>query len=310
MSESTVAVVVTCYNQELWIRQALDSIAAQTVVPDQIIVVDGHSSDRSVLAVQDWMQESGLAITLIRQPSNRGLCANLNRGLAEVDADYFIPFYGDDWFEPHRVEVLREALDDGGPEVAVACGSIREVDQYGEPIVDHDFAPRLQPILTGEPLDRVAHLVRGNVIPAPAVMVRTRYVREAGGYDESITIDDYDLWLRLLGTYRLRYVPSIVANLRLVPSSITRSKSGRSWFLLSEATVLHRQLGQSSEIDRIIAVRVLRLCLEMADSPDQARLEAILRLAEDAVPGSGLGRVAGRGPTEVRKSVEEVLAGL
>jgi glycosyltransferase involved in cell wall biosynthesis len=93
------------------LREALDSVAAQTVQPAQVVVVDDGSTDDSVEAVS-----AHPAVTLIRQ-TRSGTAAARNAGIAGTDADLVAFLDVDDLWPPGslsvRIAALRKAGTDG-----------------------------------------------------------------------------------------------------------------------------------------------------------------------------------------------------
>ena len=294
MPEPTVGVIVTCYNQERFIRQALDSIAAQTYQPRDVVVIDGFSSDRSVATIEDWMTETGYPITFIRHDRNYGLCATLNQGMDHVTSDFVLTLYGDDWLEPDRIAIQAPLLAASPPDVCMVVGSMREVDRYGETIVDHDYSERVEPLVHADPDERILRLVTANTIPSPAVMLRAAAVREVGGYDETLTFDDYDMWMRLLSTRTLRYHPDIVVNYRLLASSLSRSKERFGDFLLSEARMVAKHIGRTPAIDAAIAARLEASGRKLVEMEDGKRLASLLTLLDTVHPHQGFAELARR----------------
>ncbi len=281
MQEPSVAVIVTCYNQERYIRQALDSIVAQTLQPQDVVVIDGFSSDRSVEVIQDWMDETGYPITFIAHDRNYGLCATLNQGMDNLSSDFVCTLYGDDWLEPDRFARQAPLLAAAPDDVCMVVGSMREVDRFGERIADHDFTERVAPLVDASRQDRLHRLIVANTIPSPAVMLRADAVRAVGGYDETLTFDDYDMWMRLLTRYDLAFDPAIVVNYRLLPSSLSRSRDRYGDFLLSEARMIHKHAGISPEIDEAIRTRLVATEGLLVGFADQPRLERLRGLLED-----------------------------
>lgn len=66
---SGIGVVVTSFRQARWVRQAVASVRAQTLVPDELVVVDDGSDDDESLAVLDELDRAGVRV--LRQ-ENRG----------------------------------------------------------------------------------------------------------------------------------------------------------------------------------------------------------------------------------------------
>lgn len=284
MTVPPTAVIVTCYNQERFIRQALDSLAAQTVAPSEIVVIDGHSHDRSVRVIEQWIEQHSLSVELIAHDRNYGLCAALNQGMDAISSPFVLTLYGDDWLEPTRIERQAPILAASGHEVAMAVGMMREVDRRGIPLVEHDYSETLTALSESSAQERLAHLIRRNTIPSPAVLLKSDYVRAVGGYDETLAFDDYDLWLRLLSRWNLTYHQDIVVNYRFLDDSLSRNPDRRGDFLLSEARMVHKHRGISPKIDRLIGNRIASNARLLAGLGDARRFRAAMALLADVSP--------------------------
>lgn len=278
-----LTVVVTCYNHQAYIEQCLDAIAAQTVPPRQVIVVDDHSMDDSANVIGRWLGDRGLPWTFVAHAKNAGVCATLNEALAAAEGRYFCHVSGDDWVARDRFERQVAAFSRAAAGTAVLVGDMREVDAGGSTIVDHDFGRRLgmfagreaQPgLLTG--------LLTENVIPAPAVLMRTDLVREVGAFDEALAFEDYDLWLRLALKYSIEYEAGIVTNYRVVDSGLTRNLSRRIAMLTSEADALAKHTGENPTTNAIIARRLLGIAGAIVEVGDKQALRRVLSHAADA----------------------------
>lgn len=267
---------MTCYNQERFIRQALDSILTQTQRADEIVVVDGFSRDRSVAAIIEWIAENDAPVTFVAHDRNYGLCATLNQAMGLITSDFVVTLYGDDWLEPGRLETQSALLATASDDVCMVVSSMREVDRRGIPILVNDFRARVEPLASLSPAARVESLVGENVIPSPAVMVRADRVREVGGYDESLTFDDYDMWMRLLGRYTFVYEPSVVVDYRILAHSLSRNTDRHGDFLLSEARMIFKHSGTTPTINATIRRRLLVTAEKLAERDDSRRLREVL----------------------------------
>jgi glycosyltransferase involved in cell wall biosynthesis len=70
-----ISVIVTVKNEERSIRELLDSLAAQTRLPDELVLVDGGSSDGTVSTVEGYRETSPFPINVIIEDG-----ANISRG--------------------------------------------------------------------------------------------------------------------------------------------------------------------------------------------------------------------------------------
>ena len=77
-----VSVLVTSYNQARYVEQALDSLRQQTSPDFEVIITDDASTDGSADVIDGWLARTGYPAQFIRNPVNRGICANRNTALA------------------------------------------------------------------------------------------------------------------------------------------------------------------------------------------------------------------------------------
>jgi glycosyltransferase involved in cell wall biosynthesis len=279
-SVGDLTVVVTNFNHQAYIEQCLDSIAAQTMPPKQVIVIDNCSRDDSVNVIENWLAQTGKQYTFIQHERDLGVCASMNEGLALATGRYFCNVSADDWIENDRFARQVTAFEQTDANTALLVSDIREVDAGGAKIVDHDFGARLGH-MTGPEMqsELLSRLLAENVIPAPGTLMRTDLVREIGGYDEDLAFEDYDMWLRLSTRYAIAYQSGIVANYRILDSSLLRSTDRRVAVLRSEAAMLAKHAGSSEERDNVIAQRLVRIAGELLRLGSATALQRVLGYA-------------------------------
>ena len=101
---ATLAVIIPNYNKELYIEKCLESVFKQTLQPDQIIIVDDCSSDKSrdiihTLAVQHKR------INPIYLDENRGVSNARNIGAEYANTDYVTFLDSDDlYYNPDKLK--------------------------------------------------------------------------------------------------------------------------------------------------------------------------------------------------------------
>lgn len=123
-AKRTIGVVVTCFNNENTIREAVYSILSQSKRPDRIVVADDCSSDGSVEIVNE-IAAKHKEVVLARRSENVGIAANRDLAIRDLDTDYITTLDGDDLFLPGKLEIEYAAL--GGRLEGVAFSDIAVV---------------------------------------------------------------------------------------------------------------------------------------------------------------------------------------
>ncbi len=171
----SVGAVVPNRNYGHFLGRALDSLLAQTVPLDRIIVVDGYSSDGSYKVVESY---HGAVSWLSLPPA--GMANARNRGIECLDTEFILPLDADDWVEPTLVERCLEKMT---PDVGVAAPELIWPD-------GHTQKPK--------PPFTVEHFKMGNLL-FTCSMFRREAWRQVGGYDEyPFTYEDWDFWARIV----------------------------------------------------------------------------------------------------------------
>lgn len=187
-----IGVVIPTFNRAHTLGRALDSVFAQTLPPQQVIVVDDGSTDATAELLAKYPD-----VICVRQ-ENRGVSSARNLGIRHCGCDWIALLDSDDEWLPEKLEVQFEALAENPGHRLIHCDEIwirngRRVN----------------------PADR--HRKRGGWIfeyclplcvisPSAAVIERSLLI-EAGGFNEQLpACEDYDLWLRICSRFPVLYV--------------------------------------------------------------------------------------------------------
>lgn len=188
----TVSVIIPAYQAARTIGRALESVAAQTVLPSQIIVIDDGSDDGTIDAANKKIEPlHGIDLRVLHQ-NHKGAGAARNLGLREATSTYVAFLDADD-------EWLSEKL----------ARSLEEITRTNSVLVSHNYILR---DITGHdttvlkcdrnfqaPGDPFVNLYKKGYIATSAVLARRDALIAAGGFDESLhTAQDFALWLALL----------------------------------------------------------------------------------------------------------------
>jgi len=224
MRQSTpkVSVLMSVYNAERYVREAVESILSQTFGDFEFIVINDGSTDGTREVLEGIRDDR---VRLLHQ-ENVGLTRSLNRGLRLARGEYIARMDADDISLPQRFE--REvALLDGDPQISLADTAARRLRDDGERVLCPTAA-------FAEP--RVS-LMLENPVHHGNVMVRREALLAVGGYDEHFRYaQDHDLWLRMAWRgMRFGLVPEALFVFRQVPECLTRTRRNEQWAFSREA---------------------------------------------------------------------------
>ncbi len=184
----TVLMSVYAREQPVALDAALQSLASQTVLPAEVLLVkDGPLGPELDAVIDRYMRD--LPLVTHPLPANVGLTRALNHGLRLVRQPWVMRFDSDDICVPHRVESQREMALNG------------RLSLFGAQIFEFDVSPaqarrsRTVPIMHSEILAK--GLVR-NPFNHMTVCYRRDLALSVGGYPEIPFMEDYGLWMRML----------------------------------------------------------------------------------------------------------------
>jgi glycosyltransferase involved in cell wall biosynthesis len=225
MSVPTVTVVIPCFNQAHYLREALGSVRAQTLPASEVVVVDDGSTDDTAALARKYPN-----VRCIQQ-RNRGLASARNAGAAHTTGDHVVFLDADDRLRPDALAIgVRELL--AHPACALVWGRCVRIDEHGTEL----------PTVPPPPVagDAYEALLRNNFIWTPAVAMFRRsvcgpFLRFDPAVDASA---DYELYLRIVRHFPIHGHTGTVAEYRLHRASMS---SDASLMLASTMAVLRAQ---------------------------------------------------------------------
>jgi len=118
MTKELVTVLMPAYNVSAYIRESIDSILAQTYTEFEFLIINDGSTDDTEEIILSYKDPR---IIYIKNESNIGYIASLNKGIDHISSKYIVRMDADDLALPHRIE-KQVAFMESRPDVAV-CGS-------------------------------------------------------------------------------------------------------------------------------------------------------------------------------------------
>lgn len=207
-----VSVVMSVYNGEEYLREAIESILNQTFEDFEFIVINDGSSDRTKDILESY---SDPRIRIFHQ-ENMGLTRSLNNALVLAKGSYIARQDADDISLPHRFQVQKQFLDDN-PDIGLIGASSTRIHSNGREIGVVQFPT------DNESLQKA--LLHYNPFFHGSTMFRTDCINRVGYYrDFFACAQDYDLWLRISESTNLSNIPDVLYSQRWHSKSITSSR--------------------------------------------------------------------------------------
>jgi glycosyltransferase involved in cell wall biosynthesis len=189
-----VSVVMSVFNTDDYLKEALDSILSQTFADFEFIIINDGSTDASSDILQHYQSIRDERLRIYTQ-KNCGLVHSLNKGCALAHAEYIARMDSDDISFPDRIARQVSFLEQN-PRVAVLGGAVILVDSAGKSI-DIVRYPEKDPSIKKE-------LMHYDCIAHPAIVMRKGAFNSVGGYRSAFRhAEDYDLWLRMAERFEL-----------------------------------------------------------------------------------------------------------
>jgi glycosyltransferase involved in cell wall biosynthesis len=201
MNTPLISVVMPVYNADRYLRQAVESILAQSLADFELIAVDDGSKDNSRPTLERLATRDS-RLRVISRP-NTGIVGALNDGLAVARGQFIARMDADDVALPHRFAEQIAYFADHPSCVALGT-AVQIIDSSGR-VVDRHAPP-----VTHAEIEAELLLGNGGALYHPTAMFRAAAVRQVKGYDPAFCkAEDVDLYLRLCRIGQLANLPSL-----------------------------------------------------------------------------------------------------
>jgi glycosyltransferase involved in cell wall biosynthesis len=250
-----VSVVIPCYNQAHFLRDAIESVRAQTYKDWEIIVVDDGSPDDTYKVCKS------LGVKCIRK-NNGGLSSARNAGINEAKGEYILPLDADDKIHPLLLETVLPAIQEADIISTWLVTFGNENRSWG--------SQHLRPGLN--------MMYKQNQINCCSLYRKSMW-HDVGGYDEGMKdgYEDWDFWLSSLEAgYTIKVIPEHLFFYRK-----------HSVSMLRDARKKHEQIIQYMRLKRTKADKLVDVVIPMGTGSQSGdnELRFCLRAIERLLKG-------------------------
>lgn len=222
-----VSICIPVYNAEMFIATAIESVLRQTLTDFELIIVDDHSSDRSLEIISAYQDDR---LRVIVNDHNLGAEGNWNRCLKESKGRYCKILPQDDVLSPTCLAQQVTVLDqDEQKRIALVFCARTIIDATGVILMSRGYPSGRKETIGGQLLIRRCLWFGTNLIGEPGgVLFRRDLAVSVGLFDASVPyVIDLDYWFRLLLRGDGYYLPERLASFRLSTDSLSVAIGGK-----------------------------------------------------------------------------------
>ena len=212
MQNRSISCIVPCYNCQKYIWKTIESLSAQTVIPEEVILINDASTDNTLEILNEAEKKYKSLIKVIDIKENKGASYVRNYGVKKAKGNYILFMDADDIAEPMLVEKYQdklEKLNDGEDKYILYYSAYVQIDERNNQISD---------VVRGiqvEPEEVLGYEFVRNYISTSGVLIKKDFLVKSGGFNEELKYsEDWDLWLKLAQLGGFAYVDEPLIRVR------------------------------------------------------------------------------------------------
>jgi len=193
-----ISVIVAVYNRSETLSRCINSVASQTYLNKELIIIDGASTDGTV----DILKSNSEKITYWQSEPDRGIYHAFNKGLNHAKGDWIYFLGSDDYlWDSQTLSQMAEQLTATPTDVRIVYGKVALVSPKGDVLE-----------VVNKPWEQVKqHFLQGCYICHQGVFHHRSLFEIHGQFDESFKISGvYELLLRELKTKNALFFPDVI----------------------------------------------------------------------------------------------------
>jgi glycosyltransferase involved in cell wall biosynthesis len=247
----TVSVLMTSYNHEKYLREAIESVLNQTFKDFELIIVDDGSYDNSPKIIEEYAKHDK-RIRAYFHENNKGIPKTGNHCLARATGTYIAFISSDDIWSPSKLEKQLAILSNNDSLVVWSEGEI--IDENSIP-TGKTFTERASALRRKKSGNIFQELLKANFILGPSSILK-RELTEGITFDERLRyLNDYKFMMDLAFRHHFFFVKEALVKYR-VHSGSTFEARKTCW---ADLIILHKYFLQKygAEIPQEIKVHLL-----------------------------------------------------
>ncbi|MGZ8173666.1 MULTISPECIES: glycosyltransferase [Methylobacter] len=218
-----VSVILTSFNHDKYLHEAIDSVLKQTFTDFEMIIWDDASVDDSWEIIQSYSDQR---IQAFQNPQNQGPVFGVNKAIFEVaSGEYIAIHHSDDIWELDKL-AKQVAFLAAHSEVGAVFSNAQPIDQRGMPLTDQThfyYDIFSQPNRSRHEWLRYFFL-KGNALCHPSILIRKQCYVDCGAYRDMLAqLPDFDMWIRLCAKYEIHIIEDRLIKFRILDTEMNAS---------------------------------------------------------------------------------------
>jgi glycosyltransferase involved in cell wall biosynthesis len=207
-----VSVVMTTYNHEKYIAEAIRSTLDQTFATFELIIVNDGSTDKTDEVIRNFLPDP--RITYICQ-ENQGTSVAANNGILKARGKYIALMSGDDISYPERLQNQYQYLHN--TEKKIAFSWVDFINDESQPLIGKHFAKKLFNYGNKSRAEILNYFfLKGNYLCAVTAFLERQIIIDAGLFHlSSIQLQDFDMWIKLVKQHEIFIIPEKLVKYRV-----------------------------------------------------------------------------------------------
>jgi len=211
-----VSVIVPSYNHGRYIQKTIESILNQSYGRENIelIVIDDCSKDNSANVIRSLSKKHGF--TFHSNPRNKGVVKNLNTFLKMAHGKYIASCASDDYWHLDKLKDQVNLMESLGEDYAVCHTNAFVLNERSEEVYLHDGGKEFEG-------DIMPLILIKNAIVAPSTLIRKKVFTKVGYFDESMSFEDREMWIRISLGYKFAHLDKVLVYRRQHLNNLSRN---------------------------------------------------------------------------------------
>lgn len=127
-TNSTISIALCTYNGEAYLKTQLQSIQAQTRLPDELIICDDASTDQTIASLRNFAAQAPFPVHIIQNDIRLGYNKNFEKALNQCRGEFIFICDQDDYWLPDKIELLATYLEEH-PDVDIVFSNAVVADE-------------------------------------------------------------------------------------------------------------------------------------------------------------------------------------